>query len=523
MATVADITNTPRSGLNHIDALLDTGPDWNYLTGANNTILYTFSVTSGNEDGRSGQEAFTMAQQVATRAAFDYISRITGIKFTETAVGEAAQIHLCNIDIESANTIGLCSWTSRAYRGANDVLTHYEANAYVYLDNVEWRAKNRDLTPGGVGYQTLLHELGHALGLKHPFEGDPTLLWYQDNSINTIMSYNNTGAPRSEFGEYDIAALNWLYGRDGLGGALGINSTTGGRYITGVSDPEVLTGTPYDDTLQGNAGNDTINGGEGTDTAVYRGAFSTYTITSLGNGRVQVSSVLDHTDTLTSIEILRFSDATYRVSDLLGGTIKRGGPGNDVFQAGAGNDVIDGMGGLDTVNYGGARANYTVAKHGSGYQVTDKVGNGGQDTLTGVERLAFGDGAIALDVEGVAGQAYRLYRAAFDRPADDAGLGYWIWRMDNGTSLQQVALEFTRQIEFATLYGSNPSDAEFIGFLYKNVLHREPEGAGFDYWMDAIQKVSRDQVLTFFSESDENQAQVIGSIGNGMTFDPWHG
>ena len=61
MATVNDITTTPTSGLNHIDALLDTGPDWNYLTPAGNTLYYTFSVASGNESGKSGQAAFTLA------------------------------------------------------------------------------------------------------------------------------------------------------------------------------------------------------------------------------------------------------------------------------------------------------------------------------------------------------------------------------------------------------------------------------------------------------------------------------
>ena len=42
MATVSEVLTTPLSGLQHIDALLDKGPDWNYLTGTANTIFYTF-------------------------------------------------------------------------------------------------------------------------------------------------------------------------------------------------------------------------------------------------------------------------------------------------------------------------------------------------------------------------------------------------------------------------------------------------------------------------------------------------
>ena len=33
---------------------------------------------------------------------------------------------------------------------------------------------------------------------------------------------------------------------------------------------------------------------------------------------------------------------------------------------------------------------------------------------------------LALDINGTAGQVYRLYQAAFDRKPDLVGLGYWI-------------------------------------------------------------------------------------------------
>jgi serralysin len=145
MATVSDITTTPLSGLNHIDALLDTGPDWNYLTPAGNTLYYTFSILSGNEAGQTGQEAFTLAQQVATRGAFDYISKLTGIQFVEAVNGTDAQIHLCNTDLQGSNVTGLCSWHS-SYTYSGTQLVGYDADAYVYLDDVEWFTQNHNLT-----------------------------------------------------------------------------------------------------------------------------------------------------------------------------------------------------------------------------------------------------------------------------------------------------------------------------------------------------------------------------------------
>jgi len=317
MATVNDITTTPTSGLNHIDALLDTGPDWNYLTPAGNTLYYTFSVASGNESGRSGQAGFTLAQQAATRTALDYISKLTGIQFTEVVNGTDANIHLCNVDLQGSNVTGLCSWySSYSYSGTR--LVSYEADAYVYLDNVEWLAQNFNPTPGTYGYETLLHELGHALGLKHPFDDSIHLPSSQDNTSYTLMSYTNVGGAHAAYSQYDIAALNWLYGGDGLGGALGINSTTGARYLTGTSGADTLTGTAANDKLEGDGGNDMIDGGNGFDTAVFRGARSNYAFNALANGDLTVTSLdgTDGTDTLRSVEQLQFADMSMSSADI---------------------------------------------------------------------------------------------------------------------------------------------------------------------------------------------------------------
>lgn len=133
--------------------------------------------------------------------------------------------------------------------------------------------------------------------------------------------------------------------------------------------------------------------------------------------------------------------------------------------------------------------------------------------------------ALRLDIDGVAGQAYRLYAAAFDRTPDPAGLGYWIAAMDRGVSLQAVAAGFTGSQEFTDLYGAHTSDAQFVDLLYQNTLHRAPDAAGRQFWVDAMQAhhAPREELLAQFSESPENQAQVIGSIQDGIAFTPWGG
>lgn len=133
--------------------------------------------------------------------------------------------------------------------------------------------------------------------------------------------------------------------------------------------------------------------------------------------------------------------------------------------------------------------------------------------------------ALRLDIDGVAGQAYRLYAAAFDRTPDPAGLGYWIAAMDRGVSLQAVAAGFTGSQEFTDLYGAHTSDAQFVDLLYQNTLHRAPDAPGRQFWVDAMQAhhAPREELLAQFSESPENQAQVIGSIQDGIAFTPWGG
>jgi serralysin len=60
-----------------------------------------------------------------------------------------------------------------------------------------------------------------------------------------------------------------------------------------------------------------------------------------------------------------------------------------------------------------------------------------------------------------------------------------------------------------------------VGALYANVLHRPAEGAGYDFWLNALHTASRADVLANFSESGENQAQVIGRIQNGIDYLHW--
>jgi hypothetical protein len=199
-----------------------------------------------------------------------------------------------------------------------------------------------------------------------------------------------------------------------------------------------------------------------------------------------------------------------------------GGPifaGNDHFTDTSATEVFNGEDGLDTVHFNGAMSEYLIAP-GTLQSRTVTSPAGDQNLLLSIERLAFADGTLAFDTNGNAGQAYRIYQAAFDRTPDSGGVGYWINRIDNGESLTSVANQFIGSAEFKSLYSSNPSVHEFVSQLYLNVLGRQGEAGGQAYWESQLTSGAKSaaEVLADFSESPENVANVAPAIVDGFWY-----
>ena len=126
------------------------------------------------------------------------------------------------------------------------------------------------------------------------------------------------------------------------------------------------------------------------------------------------------------------------------------------------------------------------------------------------------------EFRGRFGPLVRLYTAYFQRAPDYAGLMYWFDRMyptsGTGASLAQVSDQFAQSGEFVNAYG--PLDnAGFIIRVYQNVLGRNPEAAGYTYWLGQLNAgMPRGQVMTAFSESTENQNATANSLLITMTY-----
>ncbi len=186
-------------------------------------------------------------------------------------------------------------------------------------------------------------------------------------------------------------------------------------------------------------------------------------------------------------------------------------------------EVHSGSDAIDFYRFDGRRSDLSVQFiNGNELQAENTRLSSAEDRLIDIERIQLDDGFFAFDLDGNAGQIYRLYQAAFDRDPDVAGLGHWIDTFDRGLfDLTGVAQEFLISEEFQTRFGTEEtlSDNDFLTLLYNNVLDRDPDAPGFEFWENQqSQGLSRADILQYFSESEENYNNVAAEIEAGIFY-----
>lgn len=180
-----------------------------------------------------------------------------------------------------------------------------------------------------------------------------------------------------------------------------------------------------------------------------------------------------------------------------------------------GNQRYVGDAGLETLVVAeGARGSTLVGRPGGEVAF---VHAGQTDILRDVSALRFLDGRLVLDADDPAARVARLYQAGLGRAPDTAGLSFWAGRVQAGAPLEELAQGFLGSAEFQARIGANATDAQFVAGLYRNVLGREPDAGGLQYWTGRLsQGAGRASVLVGLSESAENKQVTAGLVSNGL-------
>lgn len=380
----------------------------NYTGDDTLTLTWQYAGTSQPGDfpggNYSGWTNFTAAEKAAFEAVLAHIESFLNVDFVEVTGDSDPDFNIGQVTIPG-NTIGYGgTWVS--YSGT----TVREYDGFAVFDNT------LDLS---LDAQTdlLIHEMGHALGLKHTFSS-PDLPAGEDSNKYSVMAYNanpDNGQHSDAFMLYDIYALQDIWGAAEYN--TGNNSYTGSRtntvdsiWDTGGIDtfdasaksnavlldlregafstfdtyPDVsiafgvqienaiggaagdaITGNNMANTLEGRDGNDIIKGGAKKDT-ILGGNDDDTLIGQNGN------------------DVLKGE---------MGKDILKGGKGNDTLKGGAGNDTLRGGSGDDTLR--GQNGNDKLfGEQGADTFVFAK--NGGKDVIRDFE-----DGIDQINITGL--------------------------------------------------------------------------------------------------------------------------
>jgi len=118
-------------------------------------------------------------------------------------------------------------------------------------------------------------------------------------------------------------------------------------------------------------------------------------------------------------------------------------------------------------------------------------------------------------------QVARLYVAYFDRAPDDKGARYWNSVYARGDlSLAEISDAFAGSTEFVNRY-QLVDNRRFVALVYQNVLDRQPDPKGRDYWTALLNRgqLTRGEVMVEFSESSEF-VRIAAPV---VTAEAWNG
>ncbi len=393
--------------------------------------------------------------------------------------------------------------------------------------------------PGTQNFLTLLHEVGHAIGLKHPHDtgmdgtpgwpstpavlpktGDDTLTEY--STQNMVMAYNDIpgqgSSLQADFApttpmKVDIDAIQYLYGPN-------LAHNAGNTVYTFVSTVR------YNETIWDGGGNDTIvvDGSADAGISLVPGTWSSVGVPLTFSNRYPDLSLADPRPDLTDPLTVYIYD-TVLIENAIGGggnDVLIGNAAGNWLQGGAGNDGLDGGLGIDLAVYGAVRASAAVAATATGFSVTSDLD--GADTLVNVERLQFADSALALDLDGNAGTVAKVLGAVFgrDEVANEVYAGIGLYYIDGG-----MAYESLMQLAIDARLGIGASHPAVVDLLYANVVGVPPGDADRTHFVGLLDSraytVAGLGVMAADIDLNVTNINLIGLAQQGLEYVPYLG
>lgn len=405
---------------------------WSAPAGPGTPAVITFSFLEAptSQVPAADFSAFGEALRQAARSALAAWAAVAGLTFIEVPAAVGGEIRFGFDASMDGNTVGYAYMPNLTEDGESTV------GGDVYLLTSRYASSSG--APGTQVFEVLLHEIGHALGLKHPFDEAPVLAGGLDNTNNTVMSYTHVSGPKSAPQSIDIAAVAWLYGTaaeaasDGVSyshsqatnvltttgsagrdEAVGVNlndamlGNDGDDALWGVRGNDTLDGSNGNDSLDGGFGNDLLSGGAGTD-QLDGGASGSDTLDGGAGDDVYLVTrsgltILDASGTDTAraslsytlpaaIENLVLTGSAYRGTGNESANWVDGSNNANQLQGMSGNDFLRGFDGADAV-YGGAGADTANGNIGN-----DTVfGDDGADVALGGQGSDIVHGGIGDD------------------------------------------------------------------------------------------------------------------------------
>jgi hypothetical protein len=428
------------------------------------------------EDGRSAAAppladgawaAFTATQRDAARAALAEFAAVAGIVFVEVPDSPAGALSDLRFRLEAFDPWWVAGRASPAPFGEIALSLPF--------------SQNDTLAPGRRGFETMLHEIGHALGLVHPGEGGAPFPAAEDHRGVTIMSVNPgpDGVART-LRPLDAEALRLLYGAPGdrgfawwwqegriaIEGEGRLLGTGWHDLLLGGAGADSLSGGSGDDILAGRGGADLLVGGAGFDVAVIPlpagEAALALSPDASGGVRGMVGEVQ-----LEGIEALLFldgrlvfdtSDPAAKAARLLSAAGIAAGP----------------------VRLGEAAAALAAGQDPSAVLAAFGIA---PEAAAAAAEAAFSPGAEAAQMlppgglwaaDPLAALVARLYAAALHRAPEAGGLAFW-------TGLDDP-LAIARGILSSPEHRGLLGEGDAVALFYAGALGRAPEEAGHAFW-----------------------------------------